>query len=250
MIFRQLFESTSSSYTYLLACQERKQAILIDPVLETIDRDLHTITELGLTLAYTVETHIHADHLTGARKLRHLSGCKIAGPAQDRIACRDIGLEEGKPLVMGGVTLHPIFSPGHTDAHHAYIVEDDTHQMLFSGDALLIDGCGRTDFQSGSAETLYHSIHSKFFVLPSDTLVYPAHDYNGRRVTTIEQEKLSNSRLGKAKTKEEFISLMNNLKLPFPQRMEFAVPGNQLCGECPTDAPMELKERCSLDQQG
>lgn len=250
MIFRQLFESTSSSYTYLLACQDSKQAMLIDPVLETIDRDLHTLSELGLTLSYTVETHIHADHLTGARKLKHLTGCNMAGPAQDRIPCRDIGLEEGKPLVLGGITLQPIFSPGHTDAHHAYVVEDATHQMLFSGDALLIDGCGRTDFQSGSAEALYNSIHQKFFVLPGDTLVYPAHDYNGRRVTTIEQERTSNARLGKDKPMNDFIVLMASLKLPYPQRMEFAVPGNQRCGECPEEAPIELKQRCSLDPQG
>lgn len=250
MIFRQLFESSSSSYTYLLGCKDSKQAILVDPVLETVDRDLHTLRELGLTLLYTVETHIHADHLTGARKLKHLAGCKIAGPAKDRISCRDIGLEEGKPLTLGGITLNPVFSPGHTDAHYAYIAADATHQMLFSGDALLIDGCGRTDFQSGSPEELYHSIHNKFFTLPSDTLVYPAHDYHGRRVTTIEQEKVSNSRLGNGKSMEEFVALMKSLKLPYPQRMEFAVPGNQLCGECPPEAPIELKARCSLDLQG
>lgn len=246
MIFRQLFEPGSSSYTYLLGCRDTGQALLIDPVLETVERDQQVLRQLGLKLAYTVETHIHADHLTGARKLKYLLGSKIAGPAMDEIPCRDAGLREGEPFRVGTITLRPLYTPGHTSAHHAYLLDDDTHTLLFSGDALLIDGCGRTDFQSGDPAALYQSIQQKFFTLPDETLVYPGHDYRGHRISSIGQEKTRNPRLA-GKTLGEFVVIMNGLKLPYPRKMDFAVPGNALCGECPPDVPEEFREPCGIE---
>ncbi len=230
MIFKQLFEPESCTYTYLLGCRESKQALLIDPVLETVARDLAAIKAQGLTLAMTLETHIHADHITGAGKLRQQTGCKIATPAKDSLACSNIHIAEGAPLVFGQIQLHPLFTPGHTDNHHAYLATTDSHSMVFTGDALLIDGCGRTDFQSGDAATLYQSIHEKLFALPDETLVYPAHDYEGRFVSTIAQEKARNPRLGGGKSKQEFIAIMDGLDLPPPKKMQQAVPANKQCG--------------------
>ena len=249
MIFKQLFEPNSSSYTYLLGCRNTGQAVLIDPVLETVERDQRVIQALGLKLAYCVETHIHADHLTGARKLKYLLGSKIAGPALDNIACRDAGLREGEPFRVGTIEIHPLFTPGHTDTHHAYLLDNVMHTLLFTGDALLIDGCGRTDFQSGDPGMLYESIHRKFFTLPDETLVYPGHDYHQRQISTIGQEKNRNPRIS-GKTAQEFVTLMQNLHLPYPRKMEFAVPGNLQCGECPPNVPEEFKEPCEISEQG
>ena len=250
MIFRQLFEPDSSSYTYLLACPDTRQAVLIDPVADTADRDLEILRELELELFCTIETHIHADHLTGARKLNKLSGCKIAGPTMEQLSCVDIGLCEETPFAFGSVELQPLFTPGHTDTHHAYLVQDDTTDFLFSGDALLIDGCGRTDFQGGDAAVLYKSVHEKLFSLADDTLLYPGHDYRGRLVSTIGQEKKGNSRLGNNKSEQEFIKIMNGLKLPMPTKMEFAVPGNRDCGVCPPDVPEEYRKACEINEVG
>lgn len=249
MIFKQLFEPNSSSYTYLLGCRDTGQAVLIDPVVETVERDQRVLQELGLKLAYCVETHIHADHLTGARKLKYLLGSKIAGSALDGLACRDVGLCEGELFRVGTIEIHPLFTPGHTDTHHAYLLDNGTHTLLFTGDALLIDSCGRTDFQSGDANTLYESIQKKFFTLPDETLVYPAHDYSQRQISTIGQEKIRNPRLS-GKTAQEFVSIMQNLNLPYPKKMEFAVPGNLECGECPPNVPDEFKEPCEIYEQG
>lgn len=230
VIFRQLFEPDSCSYSYLLGCPETEQAIIIDPVLETVQRDLELLKQLGLTLVYTVETHVHADHLTGAQALRQQTGCKVAYPALEQLPCADIGIEEGVALMVGTVTVQPLFTPGHTDTHHCYRVDNGTHTMVFTGDALLIEACGRTDFQSGDAHALYHSIHSKLFSLPDDTLVYPGHDYEGRATTTIGQEKRRNPYLGGGKSEPAFVEMMNNLNLPKPRRIDIAVPGNLLCG--------------------
>jgi glyoxylase-like metal-dependent hydrolase (beta-lactamase superfamily II) len=244
MIFRQLFEPVSCTYTYLLGCSVTGECALIDPVLETVERDLAMIRTLGLHLAFTVETHVHADHLTGALKLKHLAGSRIAGPALDELPCTDVGLRAGEPLMIGEIALHPLFTPGHTSAHHAYRVESNAQNLLFSGDALLIDGCGRTDFQSGDPVALYHSIHEQFFSLPDETLVYPGHDYAGRFVSSIAQEKARNPRLGGGKSLEEFVAIMQGLDLTPPQKMAFAVPGNLLCGQCPPDVPDELRRLC------
>lgn len=244
MIFRQLFEPISSTYTYLLGCADTGQAILIDPVLPAWERDLDVVRAFGLTLAYTVDTHIHADHITSANKLKQVAGSKIAGPAMDRLPCTDLPLEEGKRLTVGSIQLDPLHTPGHTDNHFSYRLGD----RVFTGDALLIDGCGRTDFQNGDAAALYRSITEKLFTLPDETLVFPAHDYSGRFVSSIAQEKTRNPRLGGNKPLAEFVNIMQGLKLAYPKFIDYAIPGNQGCGVCPPGVPEKLQEYC--DQIG
>lgn len=250
MIFKQLFETDSSTYTYLLADKDSGTAILIDPVRDTVERDLQVLQDLSLTLAATVETHVHADHLTGARLLKEKTGCKIAYPSMVQSSCIDIGLKEGEVFRIGNLELHPLFTPGHTDHHHAYLLDGRLQKLVFTGDALLIEGCGRTDFQSGSADDLYKSIHTKIFSLPDETLVYPGHDYKGRFVSSVAQEKIRNPRLGGEKSKEEFIQIMKNLNLPYPRKINFAVPGNLDCGVCPDNVPEEFRGVCAEQDQG
>jgi sulfur dioxygenase len=231
MIFRQLVEPESSTYTYLIGCEETREAALIDPVLEAADRDLALIEELGLTLKCTVETHIHADHVTAADRLRDATGSKAAVPEKGGARNADISVREGEPILIGKLRLEPLYTPGHTDDHHAYLLRTSEGARLFTGDALMIDGCGRTDFQNGDPATLYRSVHDKFFTLPDDTLVYPGHDYQQRFVSSIGQEKARNPRLGGGKTVEEFVEIMNSLNLPRPKKMDVAVPANRECGE-------------------
>ena len=250
MIFRQLFEAESSTYTYLLGCEETGQGLLLDPVVETMERDLSAIRELGLTLTTTLETHIHADHVSSACRLRAATGCKIAVPAMEQLECADIAVAEDRPLRVGTIAVRPLFTPGHTDSHHSYVVERAGLTLLFSGDALLIDGCGRTDFQNGDAATLYHSVQKKIFALADDTLVYPAHDYEHRRVSTVAQERERNPRLGGEKQLEEFVEIMAGLELPYPTKMDVAVPANLRCGECYSDAPEEVEHRPGKAKQG
>lgn len=240
MIFRQLFEPLSSTYTYLLGCEQTGQAVLIDPVVNSMDRDRAEIARLGLTLAYTIDTHIHADHITAARELKQAAGSKIATPAHDRLPCTDIGIEEGKPFQMGSIVLQPLHTPGHTDGHFAYLLND----RVFTGDALLIEGCGRTDFQNGDTDALYKSVREKLFTLPDDVLVYPGHDYKDRRVSSIGQEKKRNPRLGGDRTLEEFREIMANLDLAYPKFIDYAVPGNRQCGVCPPHLPENLENYC------
>ena len=241
MIFRQLFEPVSSTYTYLVGCEETGQALLIDPVLPAWERDLATVNALGLKLAFTLETPIHADHITSARKLKDIAGSRIAGPALDRLPCTDIGIAEGTPFRMGSVELTPLHTPGHTDNHFAYLHGD----RLYSGDALLIEACGRTDFQNGDATALYHSVRGKLFSLADDTLVYPAHDYEQRHISTIGQEKARNPRLGGDRTLDDFVRLMAALKLAYPKFIDYAVPGNRECGVCPPGVPEHLQQYCA-----
>jgi glyoxylase-like metal-dependent hydrolase (beta-lactamase superfamily II) len=235
MLFRQLFEPVSSTYTYLLACDRTGQAALIDPVLETVERDLDLIRALGLTLACTIETHIHADHVTGAGRLRALTGSKAGFPERSGAEFVDFTIAEGEPVAIGEMLVRPIYTPGHTDDHHAYLMEEGATR-LFTGDALLIEGCGRTDFQNGDAATLYRSVHDKLFALPEDTLVYPAHDYNQRHVSSVGQERARNPRLGGGKSVEEFVAIMAALNLPRPKKMDIAVPANRACGNVADDA--------------
>jgi glyoxylase-like metal-dependent hydrolase (beta-lactamase superfamily II) len=231
MIFRQLFEPVSSTYTYLIGCEETGEALLIDPVLETVERDLDTIHHLGLRLACTIETHIHADHITGAGRLRALIGSRAGFPAASGADHVDFTIEEGTPIAIGSLQVRPLFTPGHTDDHHVYVVEECGGARVFTGDALLIEACGRTDFQNGDAATLYRSVHEKIFALRDETLVYPAHDYNQRQVSSIGQEKARNPRLGGGKSVDEFIAIMAGLNLPRPKKMDVAVPANRECGE-------------------
>jgi sulfur dioxygenase len=232
MLFRQLFEPESSAYTYLLGCEETGTAALIDPVLETVERDLAIIHNLGLTLAVTLETHIHADHVTGAGRLRALTGSKAGFPAPSGAEFVDFTISEGEVVEIGRIELRPLYTPGHTDDHHAYLIESTGEARIFTGDALLIEGCGRADFQNGDATVLYRSVHDKIFGLPDETLVYPAHDYNQRQVSSVGQEKARNPRLGGGKTMDEFVAIMSGLNLPRPKKMDVAVPANRQCGGC------------------
>jgi len=231
MIFRQLFEPISSTYTYLIACDETREAVLIDPVLETVERELALLQELGLALKYTVETHIHADHVTGAARLRDATGSHTAVPEKSAAAHVDLPVREGEPIDFGKLALEPLYTPGHTDDHHAFLLRGSGAWRVFTGDALMIDGCGRTDFQNGDAATLYGSVHGKIFSLPDDTLVYPGHDYQQRFVSNVAQERARNPRLGGGKTVEEFVSIMAVLNLPPPKKIDVAVPANRACGE-------------------
>lgn len=250
MLFKQFQEPDSCTYTYLLSCETTGETVLIDPVLDTAERDLKIIHDMGLELTYTLDTHIHADHLSGAQHLKSLSGSRIVYPAIDELPCVDIGVKEGTPFQIGHINIHPLFTPGHTDHHHAYLIDNGTQKMLFSGDALLIEACGRTDFQSGDAAVLYKSIHDKFFTLPDETLVYPCHDYEGRCVTSIAQEKQRNPRLGNNKSLKAFIEIMDNMDLPYPRKIDFAVPGNQQCGICPDNVPEKYRSPCDKYDQG
>jgi len=240
MIFRQFFEPVSSTYTYLLGCESTGRALLIDPVLPAWQEELAAIAALGLRLDMTVDTHIHADHITAAARLRRETGCRVAHPAIDRLDCADVAVQEGTPLACGSVVIEPLFTPGHTDGHHAYRCAE----RLFTGDALLIDGCGRTDFQNGDPALLYRSVRGKLFPMPDETLVYPAHAYQGRRVSSIGQEKGRNPRLGGNRSLAEFQAIMAGLGLAYPRFIDYAVPGNHQCGVCPPDVPENLAQYC------
>ena len=231
MIFRQLFEPQSSAYTYLVACEETREAALIDPVLDTVDRDLALLEELGLELMHTLETHIHADHVTGADRLRDETGSKAAVPEKSQAHHVDLPVKEGTAIHVGKLRIEPLYTPGHTDDHHSYLITSSDVARVFTGDALMIDGCGRTDFQNGNSATLYRSVHEKIFTLPGDTLVYPGHDYQQRRVSSVAQEHARNPRLGGGKSLEEFVAIMAGLNLPRPKQMDVAVPANRECGE-------------------
>jgi glyoxylase-like metal-dependent hydrolase (beta-lactamase superfamily II) len=227
MLFRQLFDLESNTYTYLIADPIVKEAILVDPVLEQVERDRQLLKELGLTLRYCLETHIHADHITGTGKLRELTGCLSIVPENAHAACADRQIKDREILQLGSITLEAIATPGHTDSHMAYLV-NGTH--LLTGDVLFIRGCGRTDFQSGDAGTLYDSVTQRLFTLADDTLIYPGHDYQGQTVSTIGEEKQWNPRFV-GRTRDNFIEFMNNLNLADPKKMMEAVPANERCGK-------------------
>ncbi|MEM8828155.1 MAG: MBL fold metallo-hydrolase [Cyanobacteria bacterium P01_G01_bin.19] len=226
MLFRQLYDSESSTYTYLLADLELKEAILVDPVLEQVERDLKLLEELGLNLRYCLETHIHADHITGTDKLRELTGCWGVVPDRAHANCADRQIQDEEDLELGSIIIEAIATPGHTDSHMAYLVNGE---RVLTGDALFIRGCGRTDFQSGDAGTLYDSVTQRLFVLPDTTIVYPAHDYRGYTVSTIGEEKQFNPRFA-GRDRDDFIQFMNSLDLPNPKKMMEAVPANERCG--------------------
>ncbi|XP_076869310.1 persulfide dioxygenase ETHE1, mitochondrial isoform X2 [Brachyhypopomus gauderio] len=226
LLFRQLFESESSTYTYLLADAETKEAVLIDPVLETVDRDFKLINELGLKLKVTANTHCHADHITGSGLLKQkIFGLKSA-ISKHSGATADILLSDGDTISFGRHSLTVRETPGHTDGCVTYVNED--HSMAFTGDALLIRGCGRTDFQQGCPKKLYKSVHERILTLPGQCLLYPAHDYKGQTVSTVDEERKFNPRL--TKTLDEFVEIMKNLNLPKPVKIDIAVPANLVCG--------------------
>lgn len=230
---QQLFEAQSSTYTYLLADLKAKEAVLIDTVLETVDRDLKLIQELGLSLKYVLDTHVHADHVTGAGEIRRRLGTPTALAKQAHVACCDLGLSDGDELKFGKFSIRALETPGHTDSSLSFVCEN----MVFTGDALLIRGCGRTDFQGGSADKLYESVTKKIFNLPSDTVVYPGHDYKGFTSSTVQAEIEHNPRLGQGKSKAQFCEIMANLKLDYPKKIDIALPANQACGVINNDVP-------------
>lgn len=223
-IFRQLFDKESSTYTYLMADSATREAVLIDPVLEQVQRDLKFLTELDLKLIWVLDTHIHADHVTAADALRRATGCKIAGAKSAALPCVDKHLMDGDVIRVSGLEIKVLELPGHTTESLGYLVGN----RLFTGDALLIRGCGRTDFQNGDAATLYDSIHKKVFTLPDATAIYPGHDYNGLTVSSVGEEKKYNPRL--TLSRDEFIEFMGQLNLPDPKKIREAVPLNQRCG--------------------
>jgi len=260
MIFRQLFEASTSTFTYLLADESSRETVLIDPVLERVDEYLALLDEMNLKLEYTLDTHVHADHVTGAGLLRKKTGCNTGISAHAGIGCADLLLREGATIHAGSLNIRVLETPGHTPTCLSYVVDgqqgsgtesppanasaDESpagavsrprtdanfeHDMVFTGDSLLIDGCGRTDFQDGDAGLLYDSISQKLFTLPDSTVVYPGHDYHGRKSTTIGEQKQNNPRLQLGR--DAFIQFMDELKLPMPKHIQEAVPANLACGQ-------------------
>jgi sulfur dioxygenase len=226
MIFRQLFETDTSTYSYFLGCERSRKAVLIDSVVSEIDHYIELLQSLNLKLIYTLETHVHADHITGAGLLREKLGSKSVVHRDAGAMCADLLVTDGVLLQVGDMELQVRHTPGHTNGCVSYVMAD----RVFTGDALLINGCGRTDFQQGSAEQLYDSITGKLFSLPPDTLVYPGHDYQGNTVSTIKQELAKNSRLGGGRSREDFISIMHCLNLAYPKYIDQALPANHSCG--------------------
>lgn len=227
LIFRQLFDPESATYTYLLADPETREAILIDPVRDQVERDVALLKELNLRLKYTLDTHVHADHVTSSGVLRQLLGSQSVLSRHAGSSCADISVAQGDHIEIGRHRLRVLETPGHTDSCVSYY--DPEGQRVFTGDALLIRGCGRTDFQQGNAAKLYSSITQQLFTLPKETLVYPGHDYKGRTASSIEEEVAHNPRLAH-KTQAEFVDIMHSLKLDPPKRIAEAVPANMACG--------------------
>ncbi|KAE8706124.1 Persulfide dioxygenase ETHE1 [Hibiscus syriacus] len=234
LLFRQLFEKESYTYTYLLAdsFHPDKPALLIDPVDKTVDRDLSLIRELGLKLLYAMNTHVHADHITGTGLIKGKVPDVKSVISKASGAKADVFIEPGDKITFGDLFLDVRATPGHTAGCVTYVTGDGPDQpqprMAFTGDALLIRGCGRTDFQSGNSGQLYKSVHSQIFTLPKETLLYPGHDYKGFTVTTVGDEMLYNPRL--SKDEETFISIMQNLNLAYPKMIDVALPANLVCG--------------------
>jgi glyoxylase-like metal-dependent hydrolase (beta-lactamase superfamily II) len=225
VLFRQLFDAESSTYTYLIADPVTRNAVLIDPVLEQVERDLQLMGELDLKLTHVFDTHVHADHITASGKLRERTGCKVVA-GRSGADCADVHVGHGDEIRVGQLTFNVLATPGHTDDSLSYRIGD----RVFTGDTLMIRSAGRTDFQNGSSGQLFDSLHEVLFKLPEETLVFPGHDYKGRTVTTIGEEKRHNIRAA-GKTRDEFMRIMDNLNLPKPKLIDTAVPANRACGQ-------------------
>jgi glyoxylase-like metal-dependent hydrolase (beta-lactamase superfamily II)/rhodanese-related sulfurtransferase len=228
MFFRQLFDPETSTYSYLLADSESRDAVLIDPVREQAARDTQLLKELGLRLRFVLETHVHADHVTGAGLLCEAFGCKAVVSERSGVLTADRRVRTGDVINFGSHTLEVRETPGHTEGCVTYVCHRS--EMAFTGDALLIRGCGRTDFQAGDARALYRSVHDHIFSLPPETLLYPGHDYQGRTVTTVMEEMEFNPRLAVSRSLEEFVTTMDRLELAYPRRIDEAVPANMASG--------------------
>jgi glyoxylase-like metal-dependent hydrolase (beta-lactamase superfamily II)/rhodanese-related sulfurtransferase len=271
MLFRQLFDPETSTFTYLLADDTTREAIVIDPVLDQIERDIVLIRELDLQLRYALDTHVHADHVTALGSLRERLGAQTVMSERAGVGCADLLVKDGDVIRFGSYGLEVRETPGHTSGCVSYVTLERSETgggnpdgpageagtaprgidraMAFTGDALLIRGCGRTDFQGGDPDELYRSIHIRLFTLPGATLIYPGHDYKGRAASSIDEERRCNPRLGGGKTREEFVAIMRELSLAYPKYMTVALPRNLRCGlsavigEPPPDrrwAPVEI----------
>jgi len=267
MIFRQLFDSISGTYTYLLASRRGGEALIIDPVLEKVDRYIQLVDELDLRLVKAIDTHLHADHITGLGALRDRTHCITVMGERSKVDVVSMRLSEGDKLTIEGVALDVLYTPGHTDDSYSFLMRD----RVFTGDTLLIRGTGRTDFQNGDARAQYDSIFNKLLRLPDETMVFPAHDYKGETVSTIAEEKRFNPRL-QVKSVDEYVDLMGNLKLANPKMMDVAVPANMRVGlaqdeiarrgwalsareaialiGCPDVAFVDLRERAEREKHG
>jgi sulfur dioxygenase len=230
MIFRQLFERESSTYSYLIGCEQTREAVLIDTVKTELDMYLTLLTELDLKLTCVLDTHTHADHITAAGALRTETGALTLLGEQAHSFCVSQALHDGDQIAVGQLKIKALHTPGHTDDSYSFILEENGQLYAFTGDTLLIRGTGRTDFQNGNATQQYQSLFDHLLKLPDNTWVYPGHDYKGWTVSTIGEEKANNPRL-QVKDLAEYVALMNNLKLPNPKMMDIAVPANRACGQ-------------------
>lgn len=225
MIFRQLFDHTSSTFTYLIASRKGREAIIIDPVKEHLDHYLKLIHELEIKLAYTLDTHVHADHITASGSLRRETGCSYLMGEKTKAQCVSLKLKDSEKINVDGLIFKAIYTPGHTDDSYCYLL----NQTVFTGDTLLIRSTGRTDFQNGDSFSQYDSIFNKLLKLPDDTIVYPCHDYHGNTSSSIWEERMHNPRL-QVKSAQEYHELMKNLELPLPKYIDIALPANLMCG--------------------
>ena len=221
MIFEQLFDTKSSTYTYIISSGKGREALIIDPVIEHTDEYIKVLKNLELKLVKVIDTHIHADHITGLNELNKRTNCARIMGEKSKSEEIDLRIKDSEKINVEKIELKAIYTPGHTDCSYSYLMND----RVFTGDTLLINGTGRTDFQNGSSEDAYDSLFNKLLKLPKETLVYPAHDYNGKKYSTIENEKKNNPRL-QVSSKEQYAEIMNNLKLANPKMMDVAVPAN------------------------
>jgi glyoxylase-like metal-dependent hydrolase (beta-lactamase superfamily II) len=225
MLFRQLYDLDTGTYTYLLAARPGGEAVIIDPVLEQVNAYLQLLRELDVRLVKAIDTHTHADHVTAMGQLRDITGCVTIMGEQTKAECVSLRVKDGEDITVDGLVLRALYTPGHTDESYSFLMDD----RVFTGDTLLIRGTGRTDFQNGNARAQYDSLFNKLLKLPEDTLVYPGHDYKGWTVSTIGEEKRYNPRL-QVSSVEAYVNIMNNLNLPNPKYMDVAVPANLACG--------------------
>ena len=221
MIFKQEFDTKSSTYTYIIASAKGREAVIIDPVIENVESYIKILNELDLKLVKVIDTHIHADHVTGASKLQKATNCTTLMGEHTPADMVDIKVKDGEIIDIDNLKIKSLYTPGHTSDSYSFLLDN----CLFTGDTLLINGTGRTDFQNGSAHEAYDSLFGKLLRLPEETLVYPAHDYNGKKNSTIGSEKSNNPRL-QVSSKEEYAEIMNNLNLANPKMMDIAVPAN------------------------
>ena len=227
-LIRPLFDKESSTWTYIVTDKVSRKSIIIDPVLENRDRDLSLIDEMNIDLEAVIETHIHADHITAASEIRKATNAKLVyGAKNAQVDTADLFLDHEEIYELGNTQIKTLFTPGHTTGCTSFYLNG----TVFTGDALFIRGCGRTDFQGGSAKTLFESVRTQLFSLPDNTIVHPAHDYKGMVLSTINEEKLHNPRLKLSHTKDQFIKIMDNLNLPYPKKIDTAVPANLKSGQ-------------------